>query len=70
MCPGAREGEAGAWAYLVGKQEGEWLREWEEAIREGVRRGVRGGVKLEVELGEQRRTEEETTLGALRGYHE
>jgi hypothetical protein len=36
----------GPWLYLVGQQEGEWLRGHESKIVEAVRRGVRGGVNL------------------------
>lgn len=54
----------GTWVYLVGVQEGEWLRKWEEAIVEAVRARKNDCSVLKEENG----------LGsantALRGYEE
>lgn len=55
------------WLYLVGQQEGEWLRSWEDLIVDGVRRGVRGRG-----LGEEDRArfeqEQRRNMERLRGY--
>lgn len=53
----------GDWAYLVGTQEGEWMREWEGMVVDEVRKGRRGGV-LRIEGSEESRRR---GVG-LRGY--
>ncbi|KAL8291845.1 hypothetical protein RQP46_002103 [Phenoliferia psychrophenolica] len=51
----------GTWVYLVGLEEGEWLRKWEGAIEEAVRTKKRGRYLL-------REVKEEVAVPALRGY--
>lgn len=57
---------AGEWVYLVGTEEGGWLRGWEVGVQEGVRRGVRGRA-----LGVEEREAvvgQADARGRLRGY--
>lgn len=49
--------------YLIGMQDGEWLKAWEDAIAEGVRKGRRG-----VTLAEGDRTVNAGVREQLRGY--
>lgn len=61
-----QEGGAGEWVYLVGTEEGQWLKGWEVGIQEGVRRRVRGRA-----LGREEREAvagEADARGMLRGY--
>lgn len=62
--PPADKLEHGTWIYIVGTQEGEWLRSWEEKIVEGVKRRRKG------ELGGKEKTvdRESDSLNTLRGY--
>lgn len=67
--PGEAEGgtaSAGEWVYLVGTEEGAWLRGWEVGIQEGVRRRVRGRA---LGAGEREAVAGESDArGMLRGY--
>lgn len=59
----------GPWVYLIGTQEGEWMRKWENAVSEGVRRGVRGR-ELTLEDAERAERDREDGMRGLRGYSE
>lgn len=52
--------------YMVGVQEGEWLKQWEKAICVAVGERVKGGVQLRLEDGAR----EGTAKSVLRGYND
>jgi hypothetical protein len=61
----AEQGEK-SWVYMVGLQEGEWLKMWEKAICVAVGERVKGGVELRLEDGAR----EGTAKSVLRGYND
>ncbi|ORY90625.1 hypothetical protein BCR35DRAFT_349578 [Leucosporidium creatinivorum] len=65
--PAAHQGEGEEmWVYMVGVQEGEWLKKWEKAICVAVGERVKGGVALKLQDGAR----EGTAKSVLRGYND
>ncbi|ORY88123.1 hypothetical protein BCR35DRAFT_330332 [Leucosporidium creatinivorum] len=58
-----------SFVYMIGTQEGEWMRKWESAVVDAVRNGVRGRALSEEDLQSAERVRREN-LEAMRGYSE
>lgn len=68
--PGPSVAESnGPMVYMIGTQEGEWMRKWEASVVDAVRNGVRGRALTEEDLQSAERVRREN-IEAMRGYSE